>query len=53
MEKKDNKWYYFIMSLGSVFIVLSASEGGALEHLVLGLALIALSLFLIVRSKKR
>ncbi len=43
---------YFLMSVGSIFIVMYPTEDGAVEHLILGLLLIAIAIVILVLNRK-
>lgn len=47
------KWLYFLMSIGSIFILIYPSEIGAKEHLILGLFLIVVpGIYLFTKKRK-
>ena len=52
MEKERSRWLYFLMSVGTIFIVLSPTEDGSAYHLILGLVLIGLSIMFLTKKKK-
>lgn len=52
MQKDNSKWFYFLMSIGSVFILLSSTEDGSIEHLLLGLILIIISIVLLIKKSR-
>jgi len=52
MQKNNTKWLYFLMSVGSVFILLSSTDDGSLEHLLLGLILIIISITLLFKKSR-
>lgn len=47
------KWMYFLMSLGSIFIVLYPTKDGAIEHLILGLFLIVFAIVMLYINKDK
>ncbi|NMB18537.1 MAG: LPXTG cell wall anchor domain-containing protein [Erysipelothrix sp.] len=52
MKKERSRWLYFLMSVGTIFIVLSPTEDGSAYHLILGLVLIGLSIMFLTKKKK-
>ncbi|NLW14932.1 MAG: hypothetical protein GX038_01540 [Erysipelothrix sp.] len=46
------KWNLFVISIGLLFIVLYPSEIGAVEHLVLGVILVAVGTVSLLRTSK-
>lgn len=52
MQKNNAKWLYFLMSVGSVFILLSSTDDGSVEHLLLGIILIIISITLLLKKSR-
>ncbi len=48
-----DKWSLFLVSIGSIFIMISPTENGAIQHLILGLGLIGVGVFKLVKNKKK
>jgi len=49
----ENKWIYFLMSLGSIFVILYPTDSGSVQHLILGLGLMVVSFALLFAKKSK
>lgn len=46
------KWMYFLMSIGSIFILIYPTESGTVQHLFLGLLLIGIAALVLFKEHR-